>query len=55
VLHRLPVGLMDHDSAGTGTVLRAGSVRSYANAARFSRTDVLPIEHDLWRFCHLVS
>jgi SAM-dependent methyltransferase len=54
VLHCLPVGMLQPDSAGTGTVLRADTVRAYATAAGFSRTDVLPIEHDLWRFYHLV-
>jgi hypothetical protein len=29
-------------------------VRSYANEAGFSRVDVLPIEHDFWRFYRLL-
>jgi 2-polyprenyl-3-methyl-5-hydroxy-6-metoxy-1,4-benzoquinol methylase len=54
VLHCLAVGLLDDDSAGTGTVIRPDTVRAYASAAGFSRIDVLPIEHDFWRFYRLV-
>jgi SAM-dependent methyltransferase len=50
ILHCLAVGLLDHDSAGTGTVIRPDTVRAYAAEAGFSRVDVLPIEHDFWRF-----
>jgi precorrin-6B methylase 2 len=54
VLHCLAVGLLDDDSAGTGTVMRPGIVRAYAAEAGFGRVDVLPIEHDFWRFYRLV-
>jgi SAM-dependent methyltransferase len=54
VLHCLAVGLLDADSAGTGTVMRPETVRAYASEAGFSRVDVLPIEHDFWRFYRLV-
>ncbi|MGH9267239.1 MAG: class I SAM-dependent methyltransferase [Acidimicrobiales bacterium] len=54
VLHCLAVGLLDEDSAGTGTVIRPDTVRIYANEAGFARVDVLPIEHDFWRFYRLV-
>jgi SAM-dependent methyltransferase len=53
VLHCLAVGLLDHDSAGTGTVIRPDTVRAYAAEAGFSRVDVLPVEHDFWRFYRL--
>jgi SAM-dependent methyltransferase len=53
VLHCLAVGLLDADSAGTGTVLRPETVRAYALEAGFGRVDVLPIEHDFWRFYRL--
>jgi 2-polyprenyl-3-methyl-5-hydroxy-6-metoxy-1,4-benzoquinol methylase len=53
VLHCLAVGLLDHDSAGTGTVIRPATVRAYAAAAGFERVDVLPIDHDFWRFYRL--
>jgi hypothetical protein len=46
--------LLDDDSAGTGTVIRPDTVRAYASDAGFDRVDVLPIEHDFWRFYRLV-
>lgn len=54
VLHCLAVGMMDDDSAGTGTVIRPDTVRAYAAEAGFARVDVLPIDHDFWRFYRLV-
>ena len=54
VLHCLAVGMLDPDSAGTGTVIRPDTVRSYATRAGFGRVDVLPIDHDFWRFYRLV-
>jgi hypothetical protein len=54
VLHCLAVGMMDADSAGTGTVMRPDTVRAYAAEAGFARTEVLPVEHDFWRFYRLV-
>jgi SAM-dependent methyltransferase len=53
VLHCLAVGNLDDDSAGTGTVIRPDTVRRYAAEAEFERVDVLPIEHDFWRFYRL--
>ena len=46
--------MLDDDSAGTGTVLRAGTVRAYATDAGFGQVDVLPIDHEFWRFYRLV-
>jgi SAM-dependent methyltransferase len=54
VLHCLTVGMLDEDSAGTGTAIRADTVRAYASAAGFTSVDELPIEHDFWRFYRLV-
>ncbi len=54
VLHCLAVCLLDDDSAGTGTVMRPDTVRAYAASAGFGRVEVLPIEHDFWRFYRLV-
>ena len=54
ILHCLAVGLLDDESAGTGTVIRPDTVRAYATDAGFGRADVLPIEHDSWRFYRLV-
>jgi hypothetical protein len=53
ILHCLAVGMLDDDSAGTGTVIRADTVRAYATRAGFGGVDVLPIEHDFWRFYRL--
>jgi SAM-dependent methyltransferase len=53
ILHCLTVGMLDDDSAGTGTAIRADTVRAYAAAAGFSTVEELPIEHDFWRFYRL--
>mgnify|MGYP003542507372 CR=1 FL=1 len=37
----------------TGTVIRPDTVRAYSAEAGFGRVDVLPIEHDFWRFYRL--
>jgi 2-polyprenyl-3-methyl-5-hydroxy-6-metoxy-1,4-benzoquinol methylase len=50
VFHCLPVGMVGNGAAGTGTVMRAETVRRYAHEAGFASCDVLPIENDFWRF-----
>jgi 2-polyprenyl-3-methyl-5-hydroxy-6-metoxy-1,4-benzoquinol methylase len=50
VFHCLPVGMVGEGAAGTGTVIRAETVRRYASEAGFSSCEVLPIDHDFWRF-----
>ena len=50
ILACLPSGMVGPDAAGTGTVMRADTLRRYATEAGFSRVDVLPIENDSWRF-----
>jgi 2-polyprenyl-3-methyl-5-hydroxy-6-metoxy-1,4-benzoquinol methylase len=54
VLHCLPVGMVGENAAGTGTVMRADTVRRYANEAGFREVDVLPIESDFYRFYRLL-
>jgi len=54
VLHCLPVGRVDQPSAATGTVMRPHALRQYAQAAGFRTAEVLPIEHDVWRFYRLI-
>lgn len=54
VLHCLPAGMSEQPSAGTGTVMRTDTVRRYAADAGFASLDVLPIEHDFYRFYRLV-
>jgi SAM-dependent methyltransferase len=54
VLTCLPGGRdADGSGAATGTVMRPSTLRSYAEAAGFSRVDILPIENDFFRFYRL--
>jgi 2-polyprenyl-3-methyl-5-hydroxy-6-metoxy-1,4-benzoquinol methylase len=53
VLHCLPVGRVDPPALGTGTVMRPEILRRYASQAGFSGVEILPIEHDFWRFYRL--
>jgi hypothetical protein len=53
VLHCLAVGREEQPSAATGTVIRPHTVDEYARAAGFPAAEVLPIEHDFWRFFRL--
>jgi 2-polyprenyl-3-methyl-5-hydroxy-6-metoxy-1,4-benzoquinol methylase len=50
LFHCLPVGMIGEGAAGTGTVIRAETVKRYADEAGFSSCEVLPIENDFWRF-----
>lgn len=50
VTHCLPVGMTGPGAAGTGTVIRSDTVRAHAREAGFSAVEVLPIDHDFWRF-----
>lgn len=53
LLHCLPVG-MDHDhAAGTGTVMRPGTLETYAVEAGFNRVETLPIDNFLFRVYRL--
>jgi SAM-dependent methyltransferase len=53
VLCCLPVGLAETPSAGTGTVMRVDTLRRYAAEAGFADVEVLPIEHETFRFYRL--
>jgi SAM-dependent methyltransferase len=53
ILCCLPVGLSDTPSAGTGTVMRTDTLRRYAAEAGFADVEVLPIEHEIFRFYRL--
>ena len=54
ILHCLPVGMAEQPSAGTGTVMRPGTLRRYAAEADFAGVEDLPIENEMWRFYRLV-
>jgi hypothetical protein len=41
------------EPAGTGTVMRTGTLRGYASAAHLAGFEVLPIENDFYRFYKL--
>lgn len=53
ILHCLPVGMTDENAAGTGTVMRADTLRRYATEAGFRDLEILPIEHFFFRFYRL--
>ena len=56
VLFCLPTCLADaEESAATGTIMRTSMLRDYARQAGFAGVEVLPIEHDGWRFYHLAG
>lgn len=54
VLVCLPGGMSQQPSAGTGTVMRTDTLRGYARQAGFVDVEVLPIDHEAWRFYRLV-
>lgn len=54
-LHCLPTALTDEPKAGTGTIMRAPTLRRYAQEAGFADVEVLPIDNDFWRFYLLVG
>lgn len=55
VLHCLPVGMAEQPSVATGTVMRDATFRRYAAEAGFRAVEVLPVEHDTFRFYRLTA
>jgi hypothetical protein len=53
VLCCLPAGRAEQPSAATGTVMRVDTLRRYASEAGFANVEVLPIEHEIFRFYRL--
>lgn len=53
VLVCLPDSMSSPDSAATGTVLRADTLRRWVTESGYRGVDILPVEHDLWRFYRL--
>ena len=49
----LPDGRSSCPSVGTGTVLRPAQLEAYARSAGFAGIEVLPVEHDFFRFYRL--
>jgi SAM-dependent methyltransferase len=50
----LPDALSTRPSVGTGTVMRPSTLAGYAADAGFAGVEVLPVEHDFFRFYRLV-
>ena len=55
VLICLPDGLSHGPSVGTGTVMRPAKLEEYAVEAGFADVEILPIEHEVFRFYRLVA
>ncbi|MEX2274119.1 MAG: class I SAM-dependent methyltransferase [Actinomycetota bacterium] len=51
----LPDGLASEGSVGTGTVMRPATLEGYARQGGFNGIEILPIEHDVFRFYRLVG
>jgi hypothetical protein len=49
----LPDGLSHAGGVGTGTVMRPSTLAAYAADAGFTSVEVLPIEHEMFRFYRL--
>jgi 2-polyprenyl-3-methyl-5-hydroxy-6-metoxy-1,4-benzoquinol methylase len=50
----LPDSLSSQPSVGTGTVMRPDTLAGYATAAGFAGVEILPVEHDFFRFYRLL-
>ena len=46
-------GSLQGGGVGTGTVMRPATLRGYAREAGLTRVEILPIDHDTWRFYRL--
>lgn len=55
ILHCLPVGMGNPDSAQTGAVMRPGLFRRYAAEAGFTSVEILPVESDAFYFYRLTA
>ena len=53
VLVCLPDAMSGNPTGATGTVIRRSIMEGYARDAGFSSIEVLPVEHDVWRFYRL--
>jgi SAM-dependent methyltransferase len=53
-IHCLPCARTEPPAAGTGTIMRAPTLRRYALEAGFTDVEVLPIDNLFWRFYRLI-
>lgn len=53
VFHCLPVGMVEHPSAATGTVMRPETLERYAMEAGFCDIEILPTDNYFFRFYRL--
>ncbi len=53
ILHCLPVGRVEPPAVGTGTVMRADTLRRYAKEAGLSSVAIVPIDDFFFRFYRL--
>jgi hypothetical protein len=53
MLHCLPVGMVGENPAGTGAVMRPGTVREYGLSAGFREVELLSIENEFLSFYRL--
>jgi SAM-dependent methyltransferase len=49
----LPDSMSGDPTVATGTVMRTSTLESYAQQAGYTKVDVLPVEHEMWRFYRL--
>jgi SAM-dependent methyltransferase len=54
IFHCLPSSRAETPSAATGTVMRPATLRAYAQEAGFKDIEVLPVEHEFFRFYRLL-
>lgn len=55
ILHCLPVGMGNPESAQTGAVMRPDTFRRYAHEAGYSSVEILPSENDAFYFYRLTA
>ncbi len=55
VLMCLPQSMEYPNSQGTGAAMTPSTFRKYAKDAGFSKVDILPVEHFIWRFYRLTK
>jgi hypothetical protein len=53
VLHCLHVGMVEAPAAATGTVMRASTLKRYADEAGYRDVQILPIDNFFFRFYRL--